>query len=77
MQAQLMTATAGCPASVHTAMKAHRALYIIVTRFIGWQPQVDDAPLELRVCCACGSTLADGTVRDDGGFVRVAPRVRR
>jgi hypothetical protein len=64
-----------CPTSVHTAMKAHRRLYETVTQFIGWQPQADDAPLELRICKACGSTLADGTVRDDG-IVRVAPRAR-
>lgn len=62
-----------CPTSFHDAMKSPRLLYEAVTQFRGWQEQVDDAPLELRTCRICGSTLSDGTLRDDE-LVHVAPR---
>lgn len=50
-----------CTRSWHEAMKKFRAAFEIATSFLGWQPDVDGAPLELRNCRLCGSTLCDGT----------------
>jgi hypothetical protein len=50
-----------CTRSWHEALKRVRRAFEVATRFVGWQPDVDGAPLELRNCRLCGSTMCDGT----------------